>query len=88
MRKDLGVAYCGLVCAFCSENAQCVGCKDGGCLDKENCKNYQCCTRKGIHSCADCEEFPCQDSILRKPRIQAFCRYAKQHGEEDRKSVV
>ncbi|MEG0527582.1 MAG: DUF3795 domain-containing protein [Longicatena sp.] len=83
MRKELGMGYCGLVCAFCSENAQCVGCKEGGCPDKENCKNYQCCTTKGYISCADCSQFPCEDSILFKLRVRTFCKIAKESGDEN-----
>lgn len=44
MKDELGLGYCGLVCGLCSENESCVGCKKGGCPEKDFCKNYQCCT--------------------------------------------
>lgn len=45
MKDELGLGYCGLVCGLCSENESCVGCKKGGCPEKDFCKNYQCCTK-------------------------------------------
>lgn len=81
MKKELGFGYCGLVCALCEENTHCVGCKQGGCPNKENCKNYQCCTTNGYQSCYECKSFPCEDSILMKKRIQLFCKLIGQYGE-------
>lgn len=82
MKKELGVGYCGLICALCSENTNCVGCKLGGCPDKENCKNFKCCTTIGYQSCYECKSFPCNNSILVKKRIQNFCKLIGQYGEE------
>ena len=39
MKDELGLGYCGLVCGLCSENESCVGCKKGGCSEKDFCKN-------------------------------------------------
>ena len=61
MKDELGLGYCGLVCGLCSENESCVGCKKGGCPEKDFCKNYQCCTKSGYDSCCQCPDFPCQD---------------------------
>lgn len=82
IRKELGVGYCGLVCALCSENTECVGCKARGCENVDNCKCFMCCTSKHYDSCADCSEFPCEDSILIKQRIRTFCKFRKEYGEE------
>ncbi len=35
MKDELGLGYCGLVCGLCSENESCVGCKKGGCPEKD-----------------------------------------------------
>lgn len=83
MQRELGVGYCGLICALCNENIDCVGCKKGGCPAKDTCKNYQCCTTKKYHSCYQCTDFPCQDSILHKQRIKVFCKLIQEYGEEE-----
>lgn len=82
MKRELGVGYCGLICALCDENEDCVGCKKGGCPQKDNCKNYQCCTTKNFHSCYQCTRFACQDSILHKQRIMFFCELIEEYGEK------
>jgi len=82
MKRELGVGYCGLVCALCSGNTDCIGCKKGCYLGKDKCKNYQCCINKGYDSCYECVEFPCQDSILHKKRVSVFCEFIGVYGEE------
>lgn len=78
----MGIAYCGLVCAACSKNAECAGCRDDGCKDKEWCKNLKCCRAKGLNGCWECGEFPCTGGMLDKPRIRAFARFVKDNGME------
>lgn len=82
MQRERGIAYCGLACCLCQDPPDCVGCKQGGCKDKENCKNYVCCTTKNLDGCYSCQQFACQDSILHKVRIQAFSLFIKKYGEE------
>lgn len=82
MKRELGIAYCGLACCFCGEHIACPGCGAGGCKDKENCKNYTCCREKGLDGCWECEVFPCKDSMLRDKRIRAFARFVKIYGKE------
>lgn len=77
------IAYCGLACCVCSENENCVGCRNNGCKDKDWCKNYKCCREKGINGCWECEDFPCSDGMLEKLRIRAFARFAKEFGEDE-----
>ncbi len=76
------IAYCGLACCVCSENAGCVGCQDGGCDSHGWCKNYTCCKEKGLNGCWECPDFPCTGSMLDKPRIRAFAAFAKQYGAD------
>ena len=76
-----GVAYCGLVCAYCSEREGCPGCKRAGCKDRNGCKPYRCGLEKGHGTCADCEQFPCDAPILRSLRMRVFAAYAREHGE-------
>ncbi len=35
MKRELGIARCGLACCLCSENATCAGCDSGECPDKD-----------------------------------------------------
>ena len=78
-----GVGYCGLVCEMCQDDKDCIGCHQGGCKDKENCKNYVCCQNKHYQGCYECPLFPCQDSILHKLRIRTFCRFIQKFGEKE-----
>ena len=43
--------------------AKCNGCKAGG--GNPFCTIRKCCSKKGIKSCAECEEFPCDKKMLR-----------------------
>ena len=36
MKRELGIARCGLACCLCSENVACAGCDSGECPDKES----------------------------------------------------
>jgi len=63
IRKQVSakVAQCGLP----SEDITCKGCRkeNGICpLRTEPCKVFKCVSSKGIESCADCSDFPC-DSL-------------------------
>ncbi len=35
MKRELGIARCGLACCLCSENAECKGCKRDGLRNEE-----------------------------------------------------
>lgn len=83
MNEEKGIAYCGLACCLCSENEECVGWRNDGCKDKDWCKNYKCCKKKGIQGCWECKDFPCSDSMLDKMRIRAFTKFISQYGEEE-----
>lgn len=78
-----GVGYCRLICELCQDDQDCVGCKNRGCKNKEKCKNYQCCQQNQYQGCYQCPSFPCQDSILHKLRITAFCRFIQKYGESE-----
>ena len=82
MKRELGIAYCGFACCLCSENADCKGCKQNGCATYAECQNYGCVTEKGLGGCWECPEFPCGKGMLEKPRMRAFVRFAKEHGEQ------
>jgi hypothetical protein len=81
MKRELGIARCGLACCLCSENRNCAGCNSGQCPDKGWCENRKCSLLRGLAHCYDCDE-DCKKGLLSKIKPYAFSRFAKEHGEE------
>lgn len=81
MDATKGLAFCGLACCVCGENAGCAGCRSGGCQNAETCRMAACCRAKGLIGCWQCPSFPCGEPMLQKPRVRAFCRFAAAQGE-------
>lgn len=79
---DRGIAFCGLACCVCRENGNCAGCRKGGCGERETCRNYQCCSQKGLEGCWECGDFPCDAPMLAKTRVRAFAEYVAEYGKE------
>lgn len=77
-----GLAYCGLACCVCSENATCVGCRNEGCENKDWCKSFQCGHEKGHKGCWECDVSACDNPMLNHLRIRTFSQFIKDHGEE------
>ena len=65
MKRELGIARCGLACCLCSENITCNGCSSDECVDKEWCENRKCSIEKEISNCFLCEN-DCHKGILSK----------------------
>ncbi len=55
------------------EKCHCIGCKDQ--VDNCHCDMKPCAEKRGITSCADCEDFPC-------PTIDAFGHDGAPHHED------
>lgn len=81
MKRELGIARCGLACCLCSENEQCSGCDSGACPDKEWCENRKCTIEKGISNCFLCER-DCKKGILTKIKPYGFTTFVKRYGLE------
>lgn len=81
MKRELGIARCGLACCLCSENAVCHGCKSEECSGKEWCENRKCSIAKGTAHCFECGE-DCRKGLLSKIKPYAFTLFAKRYGEE------
>ncbi len=81
MKRELGIARCGLACCLCSENTTCRGCDSGGCPDKDQCENRECSLSKKLSHCYECKE-PCRKGILKKIKPYAFSQFARRYGEE------
>lgn len=82
MRRELGIARCGLACCLCSENASCSGCNTGDCPDKDWCKNRKCSMDKNVEHCFECGE-NCREGMLSKIKPLAFTLFAKRFGENE-----
>ena len=81
MKRELGIARCGLACCLCSENAACSGCDSGQCPDKDWCENRKCSIAKEIRHCYECDE-ECRKGLLGKIKPYAFTLFMKRYGEE------
>lgn len=81
MKRELGIARCGLACCLCSENTFCHGCDSGECPDRDWCENRKCSLAKGIDHCYECEE-DCRKGLLSKIKPYGFTLFAKRYGEE------
>lgn len=81
MKRELGIARCGLACCLCSENETCKGCIEEDCADKINCENRKCVINKHLHACYECEE-PCRKGLLQKIKPYGFTLFIKRYGLE------
>ena len=45
MKRELGIARCGLACCLCSENVLCKGCRRDGFKELSWCKDAEWCER-------------------------------------------
>ena len=81
MKRELGIARCGLACCLCSENKQCSGCDSGACPDSEWCENRKCSREKQYDHCFLCEK-NCRKGLLAKIKPYGFTLFAKRYGVE------
>lgn len=79
MKRELGIARCGLACCLCAENARCAGCD--ACADRWDCENRRCALEKGVSHCYECAE-GCRKGLLGKIKPCAFTQFARRYGEE------
>ena len=82
MKRELGIARCGLACCLCSENDHCSGCNTGACPDKGWCENRKCSLEKQYAHCYECEA-ECRKGLLSKIKPYAFTLFAKRYGEKE-----
>ena len=81
MKRELGIARCGLACCLCSENEHCSGCNSGECPDKNWCENRKCSHSKNLGHCYNCNE-DCKKGLLGNIKPYAFTLFVKRYGEE------
>ena len=83
MKKELGIARCGLACCLCAKNTQCNGCHADDCAGSVWCEVRRCCIEKGVMHCFECEDAEhCQKGVLSKLKPHAFTVFAKKYGME------
>ena len=80
MKRELGIARCGLACCLCSENTTCDGCDSGQCPDKDWCENRKCSISRKIGHCYECTG-KCRKGLLGKIKPYAFTEFARRYGE-------
>ena len=81
MKRELGIARCGLACCLCSENMHCCGCNAGNCPDKDWCENRRCSLARAVGHCYECSE-ECRKGLLSKIKPYGFTLFARRYGEE------
>ncbi|MDO5291562.1 MAG: DUF3795 domain-containing protein [bacterium] len=82
MKRELGIARCGLACCLCNQNVTCQGCNSGDCLDKDWCENRKCSIERQVSNCYSCKE-DCHKGLLHKNKPYAFTLFAKRYGTEE-----
>lgn len=81
MKRELGIARCGLACCLCTENDRCAGCNSGACTGAESCENRKCSAEKGVEGCYACGE-QCRKGMLRGIKPYAFGEFIRRYGKE------
>ena len=81
MKRELGIARCGLACCLCSENVTCGGCDSENCPDYNRCENRKCAIEKGISHCYVCQK-DCRKGLLGKMKPYGFTLFIKMYGIE------
>ncbi len=76
MKRELGIARCGLACCLCSENAHCSGCHAGDCPDKQWCENRKCSMERELDGCYLCGE-NCRKGLLQQIKPYAFAKFVQ-----------
>ena len=80
MKREMGIARCGLACCLCTENDHCHGCNSGECPDKDRCENRKCSIERNCGHCYDCSE-DCRKGLLGKIKPYGFTLFVKRYGE-------
>ena len=81
MRRELGIARCGLACCLCSEGESCGGCDAGSCGAAAQCENLRCSRDRQLAGCYACNE-DCRKGLLQKIKPRGFCEFIRRYGME------
>lgn len=83
MKKELGIARCGLACCLCSENKTCKGCNLDDCKDFSWCENRKCSKEKHLNGCYECDNSNCRNGLLKKIKPYAFVEFIRRYSKEE-----
>lgn len=83
MKRELGIARCGLACCLCSENVKCSGCNSGECPDKNWCENRKCSLEKELSACFKCSDEACKKGVLGKIKPYTFSLFVRRYGVDE-----
>ena len=81
MKRELGIARCGLACCCCSENDRCPGCRADSCPGSHWCENRRCSIEKGLEGCYACET-DCRKGMLQKRKPHVFSLFIRRYGKD------
>lgn len=73
MKRELGIARCGLACCLCSENTHCAGCNSGQCPDKDWCQNRNCSMERESATAMDAVKTAVKAYWPRLSRMGSVC---------------
>ena len=80
MKREMGIARCGLACCLCTENDHCHGCNSEECPDKDWCENRKCSIERNYGHCYECSK-DCRKGLLTKIKPYGFTLFVKRYGE-------
>lgn len=90
MKRELGIARCGMACCLCCENITCKGCRKEGflelswCKDEQWCENRNCGIEKGLNGCYECKPAECRKGLYaEKLSVRGFAEFARRYGIEE-----
>lgn len=82
MKREMGIARCGLACCLCSQNESCPGCNSDGCSGIAWCENRKCSLEKEVEGCYACDE-DCRKGLLGKVKPSGFRAFIRRYGTEE-----
>ncbi len=82
MKRELGIARCGLACCLCAENEHCGGCHSEHCSGAGWCETRKCAIENGFSHCFVCSNTDCRKGLLSKMKPLAFTEFARKYGVE------
>ncbi|HCW53125.1 MAG TPA: hypothetical protein DG753_05180 [Clostridium sp.] len=82
MKRELGIARCGLACCLCAQSENCGGCNSGNCSGQTWCENRKCSIENEISGCYKCSE-DCHKGLLNKIKPYGFTLFIKKYGENE-----
>lgn len=82
MKREFGIARCGLACCLCSENDHCGGCNSGDCPGTSWCENRKCSMEKYHDHCFDCD-LDCRKGMFTKIKPYGFTLFVRRYGVDE-----